>query len=77
MLLTRGTSVTAHHVTVADFVTGEDKIHLDDGDFVPTVPYLFQDDVNGNAYLEIQDYGVVTFLGRTAAIMSTGDLILV
>lgn len=77
VLLTRGTSVTAHHVTVADFVTGEDKIHLDDGDFVPTVPYLFQDDVNGNAYLEIQDYGVVTFLGRTAASMSTGDLILV
>lgn len=77
VLLTRGSSVTAHHVTIVDFVTGEDKIHLEDGAFVPTVPYLFQDDVNGNAYLEIQDYGVVTFLGRTAASLSTGDLILV
>lgn len=77
VVLTRGTAVTAHHVTIADFVTGEDKIHLDDGDFLPTVPYLFQDDGNGNARLEIEDYGTVTFLGRTAASMSAGDLILV
>lgn len=77
VVLTRGTSVTAHHVTISDFVTGEDKIHLDDGDFLPAVPYLFQDDGSGNALLEIEDYGTVTFLGRTAASMSAGDLILV